>query len=122
MDADTNTDTATLSEDGARWQVDLGAVRHIRQVEVWNDASSSTADIVTDDATVHVSGKALRPTVVNLDSRTRTVRIVTSGTGRVALSQVRHGPGCPVQGARPPLTPAAQQPHTYRARSDDRAR
>ncbi|MYY06998.1 right-handed parallel beta-helix repeat-containing protein [Streptomyces sp. ATexAB-D23] len=90
LDADTNTDTATLSEDGAWWQVDLGAVRRIRQVEVWNDASSTTADfdIVTDDATVHVSGKALRPTVVNLDSRTRTVRIVTSGTGRVALSQV----------------------------------
>ncbi|MEW2122320.1 right-handed parallel beta-helix repeat-containing protein [Streptomyces sp. NPDC007259] len=90
LDADTNTDTRTLAEDGAWWQVDLGAVRHIRQVEVWNDASTTTADfdIVTDDRTVHVSGKALRPTVVNLDSRTRTVRIVKTGTGRVALSQV----------------------------------
>lgn len=37
---------------------------------------------------MHVSGKALRPTLVNLDGRTRTVKIVTSGTGRVALSQI----------------------------------
>ncbi|MFJ2089403.1 right-handed parallel beta-helix repeat-containing protein [Streptomyces sp. NPDC087901] len=90
LDADTNTDTRTLSEAGAWWQVDLGSVRHIRQVEVWNNSSSTTADfdIVTDEGTVHVSGKALRPTLVNLDSRTRTVRIVTSGTGRVALAQV----------------------------------
>ncbi|MCX4445557.1 right-handed parallel beta-helix repeat-containing protein [Streptomyces sp. NBC_01789] len=90
LDADTNTDTRTLAEDSAWWQVELGAVRHLRQVEVWNDASTTTADfdIVTDDRTVHVSGKALRPTVVNLDSRTRTVRIVKTGTGRVALSQV----------------------------------
>ncbi|WTI77847.1 hypothetical protein OG242_29310 [Streptomyces sp. NBC_00727] len=70
--------------------MDLGATRHIRQAEVWNDASAATADfdIVTDDGTVHVSGKALRPTVVNLDGRTRTVRIVKTGPGRVALSQV----------------------------------
>lgn len=90
LDADTNTDTGTLSEAGAWWQVDLGGVRHIRQVEVWNNSASVTADfdIVTDDGTVHVSGKALRPTVIDLDSRTRTVKIVTSGTGRVALSQV----------------------------------
>ncbi|MEU8701367.1 right-handed parallel beta-helix repeat-containing protein [Streptomyces sp. NPDC048680] len=90
LDADTNTDTRTLAEAGAWWQVDLGAVRHVRQIEVWNDAASTTADfdVVTDDARVHVSGKALRPTLVNLDSRTRTVKIVTSGTGRVALSQV----------------------------------
>ncbi|MFG3137016.1 right-handed parallel beta-helix repeat-containing protein [Streptomyces sp. NPDC048211] len=90
LDADTNTDTRTLSEAGAWWQVDLGGVRHIRQVEVWNNSGSATADfdVVTDDGTVHVSGKALRPTLVSLDSRTRTVRIVTSGTGRVALAQV----------------------------------
>ncbi|WLQ39235.1 right-handed parallel beta-helix repeat-containing protein [Streptomyces laculatispora] len=90
LDADTNTDTRTLSEAGAWWQVDLGAVRHVRQIEIWNDASSATADfdIVTDDGTVHISGKALRPTLVNLDSRTRTVKIVSSGTGRVALAQV----------------------------------
>ncbi|MFF9350686.1 right-handed parallel beta-helix repeat-containing protein [Streptomyces sp. NPDC014734] len=90
LDADTNTDTRTLSEAGARWQVDLGARKRVRQIEIWNDASATTGDfdVVTDDATVHVDGKALRPTVLNLDSRTRTVRIVTSGTGRVALSQV----------------------------------
>ncbi|MFJ4897450.1 right-handed parallel beta-helix repeat-containing protein [Streptomyces sp. NPDC088727] len=90
LDADTNTDTRTLSEAGAWWQADLGAVRHVRQVEIWNDAATTTADfdVVTDDGTVHVSGKALRPTLVNLDSRTRTVKIVTSGTGRVALAQV----------------------------------
>lgn len=90
LDADTNTDTRTLSEAGAWWQVDLGGVRHVRQVEVWNNSASATGDfdIVTDDGTVHVSGKALRPTLVNLDSRTRTVKIVTTGTGRVALAQV----------------------------------
>lgn len=90
LDADTNTDTRTLSEEGAWWQVDLGGVRHVRQVEVWNNSASATGDfdIVTDDGTVHVSGKALRPTVIDLDSRTRTLKIVTTGTGRVALSQV----------------------------------
>lgn len=90
LDADTNTDTRTLSEEGAWWQVDLGGVRHVRQVEVWNNSGSATADfdVVTDDGTVHVSGKALRPTLVNLDSRTRTVKIVATGTGRVALAQV----------------------------------
>lgn len=72
------------------WQADLGSVRHIRQVEVWNNSASATGDfdIVTDDATGHVSGKALRPTLVNLDRRTRTVQIMTAGTGRVALAQV----------------------------------
>lgn len=90
LDADTNTDTRTLSEAGAWWQVDLGGVRHVRQVEVWNNSASVTGDfdIVTDGGTVHVSGKALRPTVIDLDSRTRTLKIVTTGTGRVALSQV----------------------------------
>ncbi|WP_326769267.1 right-handed parallel beta-helix repeat-containing protein [Streptomyces sp. NBC_01591] len=90
LDGDTNTDTRTLSEAGAWWQVDLGGEQHIRQIEIWNNSSSTTADfdVVTDDGTIHVSGKALRPTVLDLDSRTRTVKIVTSGTGRVALSQV----------------------------------
>ncbi|MEW2178605.1 right-handed parallel beta-helix repeat-containing protein [Streptomyces sp. NPDC005406] len=90
LDADTNTDTRTLAEAGSWWQVDLGSVRRIRQVEVWNNSTAVTADfdIVTDDGTLHVSGKALRPTVIDLDSRTRTVKIVATGTGRVALSQV----------------------------------
>ncbi|MDX3768664.1 MULTISPECIES: right-handed parallel beta-helix repeat-containing protein [unclassified Streptomyces] len=90
LDADTNTDTRTLSEAGAWWQVDLGATKHIRQIEIWNNSSTTTADfdVITDDGTVHVSGKALRPTVLDLDSRTRMVRIAVPGTGRVALSQV----------------------------------
>ncbi|MFF8711862.1 right-handed parallel beta-helix repeat-containing protein [Streptomyces sp. NPDC015184] len=90
LDADTTTDTRTRSETGARWQVDLGDERRVRRIEIWNDASATTADfdVVTDDGTIHVSGKALRPTVLDLDSRTRTVKIVTPGTGRVALSQV----------------------------------
>ncbi|MFH8514456.1 hypothetical protein ACH4CE_04900 [Streptomyces gelaticus] len=90
LDGDTNTDTRTLSEAGAWWQVYLGGERHIRRIEIWNNSSATTADfdVVTDDGTVHVSGKALRPTVLDLNSRTRTVKIVTSGTGRVALSQV----------------------------------
>ncbi|MET9658845.1 right-handed parallel beta-helix repeat-containing protein [Streptomyces sp. NPDC006510] len=90
LDGDTNTDTRTLSEAGAWWQVDLGGEQRIRQIEIWNNSSSTTADfdVVTDDGTIHVSGKALRPTVLDLDSRTRTVKIVASGTGRVALSQV----------------------------------
>ncbi|MFF1836549.1 right-handed parallel beta-helix repeat-containing protein [Streptomyces sp. NPDC058231] len=90
LDADTNTDTRTLSEAGAWWQVDLGGTKRIRQIEIWNNSSSTTVDfdVITDDGTVHVRGKALRPTVLDLDSRTRTVRIVVPGTGRVALSQV----------------------------------
>ncbi|MFF9570020.1 right-handed parallel beta-helix repeat-containing protein [Streptomyces sp. NPDC014685] len=90
LDGDTTTDTRTLSGAGTWWQVDLGDERRVRRIEIWNDASATTAgfDVVTDDTTIHVDGKALRPTVLNLDSRTRTVKIVTSGTGRVALSQV----------------------------------
>ncbi|MFB4419736.1 right-handed parallel beta-helix repeat-containing protein [Streptomyces sp. QL37] len=89
-DADTTTDSRTQAEAGAWWQVDLGTKRHVRRIEVWNDASSTTADfdVVTDDRTIHVTGKALRPTVVDLDSRTRTVKIMVRGTGSVALSQV----------------------------------
>ncbi|MFG3157926.1 right-handed parallel beta-helix repeat-containing protein [Streptomyces sp. NPDC048219] len=90
LDGDITTDTRTLSAPGAWWQVDLGGTHRVRRIEVWNNASMTTADfdVVTDDRTVHVSGKARRPTVVDLDSSTRTVRIAVSGTGRVALSQV----------------------------------
>ncbi|MCG8969634.1 right-handed parallel beta-helix repeat-containing protein [Streptomyces sp. CL12-4] len=90
LDGDITTDTRTLSGPGAWWQVDLGDAHRVRRVEVWNNASMTTADfdVVTDDRTIHVSGKALRPTVVDLDSSTRTVRIAVSGNGRVALSQV----------------------------------
>ncbi|MCX4966074.1 right-handed parallel beta-helix repeat-containing protein [Streptomyces sp. NBC_00654] len=90
LDADTNTDTRTLAEAGAWWQVDLGTKRRVRQIEIWNNASSTTADfdVITDDGSVHVGGKSLRPTVLDLDSTTRTVKIRVAGTGRVALSQV----------------------------------
>jgi beta-glucuronidase len=90
LDGDITTDTRTLSGPGAWWQVDLGDTHRVRRIEVWNNASMTTADfdVVTDDRTIRVSGRALRPTVVDLDSSTRTVRIAVPGDGRVALSQV----------------------------------
>lgn len=90
VDGDTTTDTRTLSEPGAWWQVDLGSVRHVGRVEIWNDASTTTAgfDVRTDRKTVHVSGKALHPTLLDLDTDTRYVRIQLTGTGRVGLAEV----------------------------------
>ncbi|OON80048.1 right-handed parallel beta-helix repeat-containing protein [Streptomyces tsukubensis] len=108
LDGDTNTDTRTLSDPGSWWQVDLGAVRDIDQVEVWNDASMTTADFdvtisSTPDAanpanakgaarttTVHVTGKALRPTLLDdLHAKGRYLRITRTGTGRVGFSSVQ---------------------------------
>ncbi|MFD3477372.1 right-handed parallel beta-helix repeat-containing protein [Streptomyces sp. NPDC058695] len=98
-DGDTSTDTRTLSEPGAWWQVDLGSVQHVGQVEVWNNTSmtttgfdvqlSRTADFA-DTTTLHVPGKALRPTVLDTGKGTeaRYVRIKLTGTGRVALAHV----------------------------------
>jgi beta-glucuronidase len=97
VDGDTTTDTRTLSEPGAWWQVDLGSARHIGQVELWNDSAMTTADLdvqlsatadFADATTVHVTGKALRPTVLDTDTEARYVRVLRTGTGRVALSQV----------------------------------
>ncbi|WP_428950874.1 right-handed parallel beta-helix repeat-containing protein [Streptomyces sp. cg35] len=98
VDGDTSTDTRTLSEAGAWWQVDLGAERHVGQVEIWNDASmttgafdvrlASSADF-SDATTVHVTGKALRPTLLDTDTEARYVRIQLTGTGRVGLAQVQ---------------------------------
>ncbi|MFZ3562060.1 right-handed parallel beta-helix repeat-containing protein [Streptomyces sp. BH055] len=96
-DGDTSTDTRTQSEPGAWWQVDLGAVRHIGQVEVWNDASMTTGgfDIqlarsadFSDATTAHITGKALRPTLLDTNTEARYVRIKLKGTGRVGLSHV----------------------------------
>ncbi|MGW1003522.1 right-handed parallel beta-helix repeat-containing protein [Streptomyces sp. NPDC002520] len=96
-DGDTNSDTRTLSEAGAWWQVDLGSTQHVGQVEVWNNSSMTTADFdvqlaasadYSDATTVHVIGKALRPTVLDTDTEARYVRIRLTGTGRVALSHV----------------------------------
>lgn len=96
-DGDTTTDTRTLSEPGAWWQVDLGSSRHIGQVEIWNDASMTSADFdvqisgsadFADATTVHVTGRALRPTVVDTDAEGRYVRITLTGTGRAGLAEV----------------------------------
>ncbi|NEB74812.1 right-handed parallel beta-helix repeat-containing protein, partial [Streptomyces sp. SID14478] len=101
VDGDTSTDTRTLAEAGAWWQVDLGADHHVGQVEVWNDASmttagfdvrlASTADF-SDATTLHVPGKALRPTVLDTDTDARYVRIQLTGTARVGLAQVQVHP------------------------------
>ncbi|WP_329113036.1 right-handed parallel beta-helix repeat-containing protein [Streptomyces sp. NBC_01353] len=96
-DGDTTTDTRTLAEPGAWWQVDLGDTHHVGQIEVWNNTSMTTADFdvqlattadFSDATTVHVGGKALRPTLVDTDREARYVRIKLSGTGRVALAHV----------------------------------
>ncbi|WP_055698687.1 discoidin domain-containing protein [Streptomyces silaceus] len=99
LDGDTTTDTRTRAEPGAWWQVDLGGVRRVRQVEVWNDASTTTGDFAVqlsrtadfaDAGTRHVSGKALRPTLVEFGGgqEARFVRIRLTGTGRVGLAHV----------------------------------
>ncbi|MEU7577279.1 right-handed parallel beta-helix repeat-containing protein [Streptomyces sp. NPDC041068] len=99
IDGDTSTDTRTLAEPGAWWQVDLGGARRVRQIEVWNDASMTTADFdvqlsrtadFTDAETRHVSGKALRPTLLEFGGgdTAEFVRIRLTGTGRVGLSHV----------------------------------
>ncbi|MFE4770042.1 right-handed parallel beta-helix repeat-containing protein [Streptomyces sp. NPDC056713] len=98
-DGDTSTDTRTLSEPGAWWQVDLGSVQHVGQVEVWNNTSMTTTGFdvqlartpdFADATTLHVPGKALRPTVLDTGKGTeaRYVRIKLTGTGRVALAHV----------------------------------
>ncbi|MEV5976343.1 right-handed parallel beta-helix repeat-containing protein [Streptomyces sp. NPDC052114] len=99
VDGDTTTDTRTLAEPGAWWQVDLGGVRRVRQVEVWNDAAMTTEDFdvqlsrTADFAgarTRHVSGKALRPTLLEFGRGQEAgfVRIRLTGTGRVGLAHV----------------------------------
>ncbi|WP_223280733.1 discoidin domain-containing protein [Streptomyces antnestii] len=97
IDGDTNTDTRTLSEPGAWWQVDLGSAQHVGQVEIWNNSSMTTAGFdlqlsrtadFADATTVHVPGKAMRPTVLDTDTEARYVRIKLTGTGRVALAHV----------------------------------
>ena len=101
VDGDTSTDTRTLAGPGAWWQVDLGAGHRVGEVEIWNDASmtttgfdvqlASSADF-SDATTVHVTGKALRPTVLDTDTEARYVRVALTGTGRVGLAQVQVHP------------------------------
>ncbi|WP_433328327.1 galactose-binding domain-containing protein [Spirillospora sp. CA-294931] len=96
-DGNTVTDTRTLAEPGAWWQVDLGGSRSIGQVEIWNAASMATAGFevqiaenadYTGATTVRVTGAALRPTLVDTRATGRYVRIKLAGTGRVALAGV----------------------------------
>ncbi|MEV0318372.1 right-handed parallel beta-helix repeat-containing protein [Streptomyces sp. NPDC050659] len=96
-DGDTSTDTRTLAEAGAWWQVDLGDVRRVGQVEVWNNTSMTTADFdvqlsrtadFADARTLHVDGRALRPTLLDTEAEARYIRIKLTGTGRVALAHV----------------------------------
>lgn len=96
-DGDTSTDTRTLSQPGAWWQVDLGGTRGVGQVEVWNDTSMTTADFdvqlarsadFSDATTLHVTGRALRPTLLDTEAEARYIRIKLTGTGRVALAHV----------------------------------
>ncbi|MFB7110787.1 hypothetical protein [Streptomyces sp. NPDC056190] len=77
--------------------MDLGAAQHVGQVEVWNDTSMTTADFdvqlatsadFSDATTAHVTGKAMRPTLLDTDTEARYVRIRLTGTGRVALAHV----------------------------------
>ncbi|MFG2648909.1 right-handed parallel beta-helix repeat-containing protein [Streptomyces sp. NPDC048436] len=96
-DGDTTTDTRTLAEPGAWWQVDLGDTRRVGQVEVWNNTSMTTAGFdvqlartadFADATTLHVTGRALRPTLLDTDAEARYIRIKLTGTGRVALAHV----------------------------------
>ncbi|MDJ1130882.1 right-handed parallel beta-helix repeat-containing protein [Streptomyces iconiensis] len=98
LDGDTNTDTATLEEKGAWWQADLGARRRLGQIEVWNGASTATADFdvllsdnpaFTGATRIPVTGAALRPTLLETEGATaRYIRIELRGSGKVALSSV----------------------------------
>ncbi|MYW62883.1 right-handed parallel beta-helix repeat-containing protein [Streptomyces sp. SID8379] len=102
LDGDLTTTVAkTNAEPGAWWQADLGAVRHIGQIELWNAAGTPTADVdvqiaTTPDfanaTTVHVAGKLLAPTLLDTDTDGRYVRVVRTGTGQIGLAEVRVHP------------------------------
>lgn len=101
LDGSTTSDTRTLTEAGAWWQVDLGAATHISTVEIWNDASMRLADFdvlvgntpdLQDARRVHVDGRALRPSLVTIGSTGRYIRIQRTGTGTVAVSEVKAHP------------------------------
>ncbi|WP_409060874.1 hypothetical protein [Streptomyces sp. SYP-A7185] len=48
---------------------------------------ASTPDFA-DATTLHVTGRALRPTLLDTDAEARYIRIKLTGTGRVALAHV----------------------------------
>ncbi|MGW5680941.1 right-handed parallel beta-helix repeat-containing protein [Nonomuraea sp. NPDC003754] len=97
VDGSTTTDTRTLGEPGAWWQVDLGSVQRIGSVELWNDASMTTGDVevvvataadLSDAKRVSLPGKVLRPSLVEIAADARYVRVQRAGTGRIGLSGV----------------------------------
>lgn len=97
VDGSTTTDARTASEPGAWWQVDLGSSQPVSSVEVWNDAAMTTADFavilansadLSDARTIHVTGRALRPSLVEVSGTARYIRVQRTGTGRVGLSEV----------------------------------
>ncbi|WP_232792309.1 galactose-binding domain-containing protein [Actinacidiphila yeochonensis] len=98
LDGDNNTQSSTTSAPGAWWQVDLGAVRPIGSVELWNDSAAGTHDVTVTFATtpdlsgartVRISGTVLEPSLLtHLGVRARYVR-VTADSGAVGLSTVR---------------------------------
>ncbi|MBO1329741.1 right-handed parallel beta-helix repeat-containing protein [Streptomyces sp. VRA16 Mangrove soil] len=102
LDGDSSTTVAkTASEAGAWWQVDLGSVRHVGQVELWNAAGMPTADVdvqiadsadFSDATTVHITGKVQGPSLIDTDAEGRYVRVIRTGTGQVGLAEVRVHP------------------------------
>ncbi|MFE6887809.1 right-handed parallel beta-helix repeat-containing protein [Streptomyces sp. NPDC057694] len=103
LDGDTTTAAKTAAEPGAWWQVDLGSVRHIGQIELWNAAGMPTADVdvriaasadFADATTVHVTGNVLSPSLLATDTEGRYVRVVRTGTGagQTGLAEVRVHP------------------------------
>ncbi|MGQ4511642.1 right-handed parallel beta-helix repeat-containing protein [Streptomyces sp. DW26H14] len=102
LDGDTTTDSGTTARPGSWWQVDLGRVRSIGSVELWNDASMTTKDAVvsvstTPDfahaTTVTLTGSVLRPSVLGgLRARGRYVRVTAPGGAGVGLADVRVHP------------------------------
>lgn len=92
------------------WQVDLGSVRTIDQVDVWNCtgacgtaqtnfyvlvsnlpfASNALATLLADPnvSNYHVPGAAGRPTTVNVNRSGRYVRVQLAGTAALSLAEV----------------------------------
>ncbi|WP_043619243.1 discoidin domain-containing protein [Nonomuraea candida] len=97
IDGSTVTDSRTTSGQGSWWQVDLGQEVAVGTVELWNDASMTTADVqvlvsrtpdFADATVVQPAGKVLRPSLVTVNAEGRYVRVQRIGTGRIGLSGV----------------------------------
>ncbi|WP_218917367.1 right-handed parallel beta-helix repeat-containing protein [Luteipulveratus mongoliensis] len=102
VDGSTVTDSRTQSAASSWWQVDLGSEQSIKQVVLWNDAGMTTqnVDVLVSSnpdfagaTRVHLDGKALRPTEVDLSTTGRYVRVQGSASvGRIGLSEVQIHP------------------------------